>query len=128
MASAWEGACRCMHSVDRLRAGAGDDGVAMADVPGTSRVAVSGGDDAGVSWLHHLACARLADRLPVEKSELTAGSTWHAARDVAMFPVGRPVMNLRRSSTELERGLAAALGHPVNCHVAGSIRLAHSGS
>ena len=37
-------------------------------------------------------------------------------------------MNLQRSPAELERGLAAALGHPINCHVAGSIRLAHSGS
>ncbi len=128
MASAWVGACRCMHSVDRLRAGADDDGVAMADLPGTSRVAVSGGGDAGVSWLHHLGCARLADCLPVEKSELTAGSTWHAARNVVTFPVGRSFMNLLHSSAELERGLAAALGHPINCHVAGSIRLAHSRS
>ena len=56
----------------------------MADVPGTSRVAVSGGGDAGVSRLHQLARARLA-----EGSELTAGSTWHAARNVVTVPVGR---------------------------------------
>lgn len=35
-------------------------------------------------------------------------------------------MNLQRYSAELYRGLASEVDYPINCHVTGSIRLAHS--
>jgi dimethylglycine dehydrogenase len=35
-------------------------------------------------------------------------------------------MNMQRYSTELYRGLAEAVDYPMNYHVTGSIRLAHS--
>lgn len=40
---------------------------------------IIGGGCAGVSIAYHLAKAGARDVLLVEKSELTAGSTWHAA-------------------------------------------------
>ncbi|MFN6952331.1 MAG: FAD-dependent oxidoreductase, partial [Albidovulum sp.] len=61
-----------------------------------------------------------------EKNELTAGSTWHAAGNVPTFSTSWSLMNMQRYSTELYRGLGAAVDYPMNYHVTGSIRLAHS--
>ncbi|MBU6316766.1 MAG: FAD-dependent oxidoreductase, partial [Acidobacteria bacterium] len=43
------------------------------------RVVVIGGGIVGVSVLYHLARAGWTDVALIERSELTAGSTWHAA-------------------------------------------------
>jgi len=115
-----------MPSVDRLLAGAGDDGVAMADLPGTARVVIIGGGAVGASCLYHLARAGWTDCVLLEKNELTAGSTWHAAGNVPTFSASWSVMNMQRYSAELYRGLAEAVDYPMNYHVTGSIRLAHS--
>ena len=62
----------------------------------------------------------------IEKNELTAGSTWHAAGNVPTFSSSWAIMNMQRYSTELYRGLSTAVGYPMNYHVTGSVRLAHS--
>ena len=62
----------------------------------------------------------------LEKNELTAGSTWHAAGNVPTFSTSWSLMNMQRYSTELYRGLGQAVDYPMNYHVTGSIRLAHS--
>lgn len=98
----------------------------MPDFPTHSRVVIIGGGAVGASSLYHLASAGWTDCVLLEKNELTAGSTWHAAGNVPTFSTGWAVMNMQRYSTELYRDLGAAVDYPMNYHVTGSIRLAHS--
>ncbi|GHC10315.1 dimethylglycine dehydrogenase [Gemmobacter nanjingensis] len=62
----------------------------------------------------------------LEKNELTAGSTWHAAGNVPTFSSSWSIMNMQRYSAQLYRGLGAEIGYPMNYHVTGSVRLAHT--
>ena len=98
----------------------------MSGIPSTARVVIIGGGVVGVSSLFHLAKAGWTDCVLLEKNELTAGSTWHAAGNVPTFSTSWSLMNMQRYSTELYRGLGAAVDYPMNYHVTGSIRLAHS--
>ncbi|MBE2274897.1 MAG: FAD-dependent oxidoreductase [Rhodobacteraceae bacterium] len=92
----------------------------------TARVAIIGGGAVGVSALYHLAKAGWSDCILLEKNELTAGSTWHAAGNVPTFSASWSIMNMQRYSAGLYRGLGAAVGYPMNYHVTGSVRLGHS--
>ncbi|PVH29720.1 GcvT family protein [Pararhodobacter oceanensis] len=92
----------------------------------TARVVVIGGGVVGASVLYHLAKAGWTDCLLLERNELTAGSTWHAAGNVPTFSSSWAVMNIQRYSAELYRGLGEAVDYPMNYHVTGSLRLAHS--
>ena len=98
----------------------------MADFPSTARVVIIGGGVVGVSALYHLGLAGWRDCVLLEKNELTAGSTWHAAGNVPTFSSSWSIMNMQRYSAELYRTLGAAVDYPMNYHVTGSIRLAHS--
>ncbi|MEL6477445.1 MAG: FAD-dependent oxidoreductase [Pseudomonadota bacterium] len=98
----------------------------MADIPSTARVVIIGGGAVGASCLYHLALKGWTDCVLLEKNELTSGSTWHAAGNVPTFSNSWSIMNMQRYSTELYRGLAEAVDYPMNYHVTGSIRLAHS--
>ena len=91
-----------------------------------SRIIVIGGGVVGVSCLYHLAKSGLSNLLLIEKNELTAGSTWHAAGNVPTFSSSWAIMNMQRYSTELYRGLPKEVNYPMNYHVTGSVRLAHS--
>ena len=93
---------------------------------GSARVVIIGGGVVGASVLYHLAKAGWTDCLLLEKNELTAGSTWHAAGNIPTFSSSWAIMNMQRYSTELYRGLGAAVDYPMNYHVTGSVRLAHS--
>ena len=98
----------------------------MADFPTTARVVIIGGGAVGASALYHLGLAGWTDCVLVEKTELTAGSTWHAAGNVPTFSASWSVMNMQRYGAELYRSLAEKVDYPMNYHVTGSIRLAHS--
>ena len=98
----------------------------MAEFPTTARVVIIGGGVIGASSLYHLARAGWSDCVLLEKNELTAGSTWHAAGNVPTFSTSWAAMNLQRYSTELYRTLGRLVDYPMNYHVTGSIRLAHS--
>jgi dimethylglycine dehydrogenase len=98
----------------------------MAGLPATARVVIIGGGAVGVSSLYHLAKAGWTDCVLLEKNELTSGSTWHAAGNVPTFSSSWSLMNMQRYSAELYRRLAKAVDYPMNYHVTGSIRLAHS--
>lgn len=97
----------------------------MADFPTTARAVIIGGGAVGASALYHLAKRGWTDSVLLEKNELTAGSTWHAAGNVPTFSTSWSIMNMQRYSTELYRGLGEAVDYPMNYHVTGSIRLAH---
>ncbi|MEL6978092.1 MAG: FAD-dependent oxidoreductase [Pseudomonadota bacterium] len=97
-----------------------------SQAPSQARVVVIGGGIVGVSALYHLAKAGWSDAILLEKNELTAGSTWHAAGNVPNFSVSSSIMNIQRYGAALYRELAADPEYPINYHVTGSIRLAHS--
>ncbi|WP_127104451.1 GcvT family protein [Pararhodobacter zhoushanensis] len=92
----------------------------------TARVVIIGGGAVGASALYHLALAGWTDCLLLERNELTAGSTWHAAGNVPTFSSSWSIMNMQRYSAGLYRGLGDAVGYPMNYHVTGSVRLGHS--
>jgi dimethylglycine dehydrogenase len=98
----------------------------MTEFPGQARVVIIGGGVVGASCLYHLAKAGWTDALLLEKNELTAGSTWHAAGNVPTFSSSWSIMNMQRYSAGLYRGLGAAVDYPMNYHVTGSVRLGHS--
>ena len=95
-------------------------------LPSSARVVIIGGGVVGVSALYHLAKAGWSDCVLLEKNELTAGSTWHAAGNCPNFAANYGVMNMQRYGLELYRGLAAEVDYPINYHVTGAVRLAHS--
>ena len=97
----------------------------MSDFPTTARVVIIGGGVVGVSTLYHLAKKGWTDCVLLEKNELTAGSTWHAAGNCPSFSTSWAVMNMQRYSLGLYAGLADEVDYPMNYHVTGSIRLAH---
>ncbi len=98
----------------------------MSDFPTTARVVIIGGGAVGTSTLYHLAKAGWKDCVLLEKNELTAGSTWHAAGNCPNFSGSWAVMNMQRYGLEMYRTLADDVGYPMNYHVTGSLRLAHS--
>ncbi|KAG1713788.1 Dimethylglycine dehydrogenase, mitochondrial [Nymphon striatum] len=98
----------------------------MADFPTTARVVIIGGGVVGTSTLYHLAKAGWTDCVLLEKNELTAGSTWHAAGNCPNFAPNWAVMNMQRYGLEMYRTLADDVDYPMNYHVTGAIRLAHS--
>ena len=98
----------------------------MTDFPTTARVVVIGGGVVGASVLYHLGKFGWKDCVLLEKNELTAGSTWHAAGNCPSFSTSWAIMNMQRYSLELYRGLEKEVDYPMNYHVTGSLRLAHS--
>ncbi len=98
----------------------------MADLPSSARVVIIGGGAVGASCLYHLGLAGWTDCVLLEKNELTSGSTWHAAGNVPTFSASWSIMNMQRYGAELYRELADRVDYPMNYHVTGSLRLAHS--
>lgn len=98
----------------------------MSALPSHARVVIIGGGAVGASALYHLAKAGWTDCVLLEKNELTAGSTWHAAGNVPTFSSSWSIMNMQRYSAALYRELGALVDYPMNYHVTGSIRLGHS--
>ncbi|HHB80245.1 MAG TPA: FAD-dependent oxidoreductase, partial [Aliiroseovarius sp.] len=98
----------------------------MSDFPTSARVVIIGGGVVGTSALYHLALKGVTDTVLLEKNELTAGSTWHAAGNVPTFSTSWSIMHMQRYSTELYARLGDEVGYPMNYHVTGSIRLAHT--
>ncbi len=98
----------------------------MSDFPTTAQVVIIGGGVVGTSTLYHLAKQGWKNCVLLEKNELTAGSTWHAAGNVPNFAGSWAVMNMQRYGAEMYRTLGDDVDYPMNYHVTGSIRLAHS--
>lgn len=97
-----------------------------SEFPTTARVVIIGGGAVGVSTLYHLGRAGWTDCVLLEKNELTAGSTWHAAGNCPNFSSSWAVMNMQRYGLAMYRGLADEVDYPMNYHVTGAKRLAHS--
>lgn len=90
----------------------------------TARVVVIGGGVVGVSALYHLAKLGWTDCVLLERTELTAGSTWHAAGLLPLFNMSYSVGQLHQYSVELYKRLEAETGQDVGFHPTGNLRLA----
>lgn len=89
-----------------------------------ARVVVIGGGVVGVSTLYHLARKGWTDVVLLERAELTAGSTWHAAGLLPLFNMSYTVGQLHKYSVDLYKKLPAETGQDVSFHVTGNLRLA----
>ncbi len=92
-----------------------------------ARVAIVGGGIMGVSLLYHLAKLGWQDLVLLEKTELTAGSTWHAAGLCTHFAHNPTIMEMRATSVRLYRDLLPAeLGRDIGFHPCGALRVTRS--
>jgi dimethylglycine dehydrogenase len=89
-----------------------------------ARVVVIGGGVVGVSTLYHLALKGWTDVVLLERAELTAGSTWHAAGLLPLFNMSYTVGQLHKYSVDLYKRLPEETGQDVSFHVTGNLRLA----
>lgn len=91
-----------------------------------SRIIIIGGGIVGVSTLYHLAKAGEKDALLLERRELTAGATWHAAGNVHTQSAYANLSALQAYSLRLYDGLAEEVGQEVGSHVVGGFFLAQT--
>ena len=91
-----------------------------------ARVAVIGGGIVGCSVLYHLTRMGWTDVVLLERDELTAGSTWHAAGNCPNFSTSWNIMKLQSYSNRLYRRLPGEVGCAIDHRASGSIRLAHT--
>ena len=89
-----------------------------------ARVVVVGGGVVGVSTLYHLTRKGWSDVVLCERTELTAGSTWHAAGLLPLFNMSYSVGQIHKYSVDLYKTLEAETGQDVSFHVTGNLRLA----
>lgn len=87
-------------------------------------IVIIGGGAVGTSIAYHLAKRGSRNVVLLEKSELTAGSTWHAAGLAAFYHPGINLKNIHHDSINLYSQLESETGQDVSFHRPGSIRLA----
>jgi dimethylglycine dehydrogenase len=89
-----------------------------------ARVAVIGGGVVGASVLYHLTKLGWHDVVLLERSELTAGSTWHAAGGVHTLNGDSNVAALQAYTIDLYREIEQVSGVSCGLHRTGCIYLA----
>ena len=89
-----------------------------------AKVVVIGGGVVGASVLYHLARAGWTDALLIERAELTAGSTWHAAGGVHTVNGDATLSRLQQYTIELYREIEEESGQSCGVHLTGGIMLA----
>ena len=89
-----------------------------------ARVVVIGGGVVGVSTLYHLARKGWSDVVLCERTELTAGSTWHAAGLLPLFNMSYSVGQIHKYAVAFYQTLEAETGQAVGFSQVGNIRLA----
>uniref|UniRef100_A0A4W6CZL5 Dimethylglycine dehydrogenase, mitochondrial n=1 Tax=Lates calcarifer TaxID=8187 RepID=A0A4W6CZL5_LATCA len=90
----------------------------------TAETVIIGGGCVGVSLAYHLAKGGMKDVVLLEKSELTAGSTWHAAGLTTYYHPGINLKKVHFDSIKLYESLEAETGQAVGFHQPGSVRIA----
>ena len=90
------------------------------------RVLVIGGGILGTSLLFRLTRMGWTDIALVEKTELTAGTTWHSAGNLILLEDSIPVSRVNRLSWALYQTLAEDTGRPIGLHTTGGMKLAKS--
>ena len=90
----------------------------------TTQVIVIGGGIIGCSILYHLSKLGLTDCMLLERSELTSGSTWHAAAGFGVLHDNTFMAQLNYYSIECYRKLEAETGQSCGIHTTGGLYLA----
>ncbi|MGQ0676165.1 MAG: GcvT family protein [Rhodospirillales bacterium] len=89
-----------------------------------ARVVVIGGGVVGCSVLYHLTKLGWKDVALLEKSELTSGSTWHAAGGIHTLNSDANVSRLQKYTIDLYRELEQITGQSCGIHLTGGLMLA----
>lgn len=90
----------------------------------TTRVAIIGGGVVGCSVLYHLTKLGWADVMLLERSELTSGSTWHAAGGFHTLNGDTNMAALQGYTIKLYRELEELTGLSCGLHHVGAVTLA----
>ena len=86
---------------------------------------VVGGGAVGNGIAYHLAKAGW-DTMLVERDELTAGSTWHAAGLLPLFNMSYATTHIHKYSVDFYKGLEAETGLNPGFYVVGNLRMAQT--
>lgn len=89
-----------------------------------ARVVVIGGGVVGCSVLYHLTRLGWSDAMLIERSELTSGSTWHAAGGFHTLNADTNMAALQGYTIRLYRELEALTGLSCGLHHVGGVTLA----
>jgi heterotetrameric sarcosine oxidase gamma subunit len=93
-------------------------------LPGHARVVIIGGGIIGCSIAYHLTKLGCRDVLLLERAQLTAGTTWHAAGLLTSLRDTEAQTRLAKYSQELYRKLESETGQATGLIGCGSIQLA----
>lgn len=91
-----------------------------------AQVVVIGGGAVGAAILYHLAKAGLTDTVLLEKNELTAGSTWHAAGNIPTYANSWLGMRAGNYAWQLYKELAKDPSAPITYRHTSAIWPAHT--
>ena len=89
-----------------------------------TQVVVIGGGVVGCSILYHLTKLGWSDVVLLERTELAAGSTWHAAGGFHTLNGDPNVARLQKYTIDLYHEIEKITGDPVGIHLTGGISLA----
>src|SRR3954447_5238128 len=89
-----------------------------------AQAVVIGGGVVGASVLYHLTKAGWKDVLLIERSELTSGSTWHAAGGMHTINGDPNVAKLQQYTINLYKEIEAISGESCGVHLTGGLMLA----
>ena len=92
----------------------------------STRVVVIGGGVVGCSVLYHLAKAGWTDVMLIERSELTSGSSWHAAGGFHTLNGDPNVAKLQAYTVGLYKELEEISGQSCGLHLTGGFMIADS--
>lgn len=93
---------------------------------GHTRVAVIGGGIVGASVLYHLARLGWTDVTLIERKQLTAGSTWHAAANFHTINADPNMAALQAYTIDLYDRLEEESGQAIGLHRTGGINMAET--
>ncbi|NQW09201.1 MAG: GcvT family protein [Alphaproteobacteria bacterium] len=88
------------------------------------RAVVIGGGVVGASVLYHLAKFGWSDVALIERAELTAGSTWHAAAGFHPLNADPNIAALQSYTIKLYREIQEESGQDVGLHMTGGVNIA----
>ncbi|KAK8735637.1 hypothetical protein OTU49_005240 [Cherax quadricarinatus] len=94
------------------------------ECPDTAETVIIGGGIAGTSIAYHLARQGQKGVILLEKSELTAGSTWHAAGLTTTFHGTVNLKKIHYYSLNMYAHIAQETDQEIGLHLPGTIRLA----
>ncbi len=88
------------------------------------RVVVIGGGVVGASVIYHLAKLGWSDVVMLERSVLTAGSSWHAAGGIHALNADPNIAGLQAYTIDLLKEIEAESGQDIGLHMTGGLTMA----